>query len=101
MGNTPWSNETERADWYKRQYESLQKSREWIPVAERLPATYETVLTAHDHGGIGYSYRSEKTWLCAVNEEEHQTMVLAWMPLPESYWIETLQKEEDKSINTF
>ena len=50
MGNTPWSNETERADWYKRQYESLQKSREWIPVAERLPATYETVLTAHDHG---------------------------------------------------
>ena len=36
MGNTPWSNETERAEWYMREYESLRKRQEELPTGGQL-----------------------------------------------------------------
>ena len=36
MGNTPWSNETERAEWYMREYERLRKRQEELPTGGQL-----------------------------------------------------------------
>jgi hypothetical protein len=66
----------------------------WIPVSERLPdecdyrSCYEVedgaVLWTNEDGfvGMGYYYESTKTW---SDIEDNPIVVIAWMPLPESY----------------
>jgi hypothetical protein len=64
---------------------------EWIPVSERLPEDYETVIASAHHGYV-YSearYSKEFGWEWAAEAcADYWTDlkgVDAWMPLPEAY----------------
>lgn len=53
--------------------------RRWISVEERLPAKYDSVITADKHGNVRFNYLiSEKygTWSTGYH-------ISHWMPLPE------------------
>ena len=55
---------------------------EWIPVSERLPKAFETVLrTRVENGWNGTTYTIVDTGcICPADHN-----IIAWMPLPEPY----------------
>lgn len=57
----------------------------WIPVTERLPKNPAQVLVTYSWGEVtvGEYWNNGEGW--GINGEE----VLAWMPLPEPYLLET------------
>lgn len=61
--------------------ELINKSR-WIPVSERLPKAFETVLrTRVENGWNGTTYTIVDTGcICPADHN-----IVAWMPLPEPY----------------
>lgn len=88
MGCVPWYNETGRADWYKREYESLQKKQKWIPVKERLPEDGAEVLVTVE----GYENEKDDKIPSFVSSDvqvsgewQKWNGVIAWMSLPEPY----------------
>lgn len=63
----------------------------WIPVSERLPEDYETVIASVDRGGVypEARYSKECGWEWAYESGadywEELDEVKAWMPLPTPY----------------
>lgn len=76
---------------------------EWIPVSERLPEMYDDVLICSEDGWIEVAHRwgtgdefidnDGASW--TINEGNDDD-VLAWMPLPEPYKVES---EVDKECS--
>jgi len=65
--------------WLKKCVQDLPKPPRWISVEERLPAKYDSVITADKHGNVRFNYLiSEKygTWSTGYH-------ISHWMPLPE------------------
>lgn len=60
---------------------------EWIPVSDRLPEEYESVLFSTLFGGVKFGYIT----ICREWKDEAEGYiycddeVLAWQPLPEPY----------------
>ena len=59
----------------------------WIPVSERLPEEYESVLLSTNFGDVLVGFlTSSKRWAVeSVGYQYTEFKVLAWMPLPEPY----------------
>ena len=64
----------------------------WIPISERLPEDYETVIASVDHGYVypEARYSKEDGWEWAYESgaeywTEIECDVVAWMPLPTAY----------------
>lgn len=69
---------------YKHGYSDCFAERRWIPVTERLPETYKSVLTTAK--GRGSRVRENFLINAARGEWSYDTYsVLAWMPLPKPY----------------
>ena len=60
---------------------------EWIPVSDRLPEEYESVLLSTNFGDVLVGFlTSSKQWAVeSVGYPYAEYKVLAWMPLPEPY----------------
>ena len=79
--------------------ELLEKEPRWIPVSERLPDDYETVIASVD-GEYVYSearYSKEFGWEWAAESSSDYWVYLngvdAWMHLPKAYKPESEDKE--------
>ena len=77
--------------------EALEQEPKWIPVSERSPEDYETVIASTDKE-IVYPearYTKEYGWAYAFDAgwERIPFEVIAWMPLPEPYKVESEDKE--------
>ena len=59
----------------------------WIPVSERLPEEYESVLLSTNFGDVLVGFlTSSKRWAVeSVGYQYAEPNVTAWMPLPEPY----------------
>ena len=58
--------------------ERLREAQRWIPVGERLPNSYLTVLSLSKNGDIKVDFvQPKKIWYLGRNNVTH------WMPLPE------------------
>ena len=59
----------------------------WMPVSDKLPEEYESVLLSTDYGDVIFGFlTSSKQWLSEyVGYPYPEYKVLAWMPLPEPY----------------
>lgn len=69
-----------------------QKSGVWIPVSERLPEDYKTVIASVDRGYVypEARYSKEDGWEWAYEAGANywpkiESDVIAWMPLPDPY----------------
>lgn len=62
-------------------------TNEWIPVSERLPEKFESVLLSTQFGGvIAVCSTSNKRWVEESGRNPYvEDKVLAWMPFPEPY----------------
>ena len=62
----------------------------WIPVSDRLPEEYESVLLSTNFGDVLVGFlTSSKQWAVeSVGYPYAEYKVLAWMPLPEPYYKE-------------
>ena len=71
----------------------------WIPVSERLPDTDNEVLCWYEYYhwsrkkilpeyGLGSYFKETESWFGEV-ANGHKVRVIAWMPLPEPYKIES------------
>ena len=60
---------------------------EWIPVSDRLPEEYESVLFSTNFGDVLVGFlTSSKQWTVESTGYPYvEYGVLAWMPLPEPY----------------
>lgn len=66
----------------------------WIPVSERLPEEYKTVIASTEYGVYPEArYSEEDGWAWAYESGadywEELAEVKAWMPLPEPYKAES------------
>ena len=71
---------------------ALEQESRWIPVSEKLPEEYNTVIASTNDGVIypEARYSKEKGWEWAYESGadywvEIESDVLAWMPLPKAY----------------
>lgn len=76
-------------DWLKRFKElSLEtKTSDWIPVTERLPEVWKSVLVTSGHlrvRDIRIAFVNENMEWCSI-WSSCEPDILAWMPLPEPY----------------
>jgi len=65
----------------------LQKSP-WIPVTERLPEAYDSVLACDRDGYTDIAwgwYVAENKWKWNIGDDVNCDDIIAWMPLPEPY----------------
>lgn len=74
--------------------EVVEPSTKWIPVSERLPEIQQDVLLSLRSLDVRVGFRSETEpyFYCNGNYIEAQN-VLAWMPLPNPYKIESEEIE--------
>ena len=65
----------------------LPKVGEWIPVSERLPEEYESVLFSTHFGGVKFGYiTSYREWKDEAEGYTHcDDEVTAWQPIPEPW----------------
>ena len=80
---------------------SVNPQTRWIPVSERLPEDNENVLMTicrmdgrhndYPFVSVGYIGWNQQSWWCAHDGDcaENHVEVLAWMPLPEPYKVES------------
>lgn len=70
---------------------SADRSQEWIPCSEKLPANDDWVIisvldevgdTPYRYSDFGWYLEAAKCWIV---ESEQRTDVVAWMPLPKPY----------------
>lgn len=90
-----------KREWYQKGYEAGQKSvqpQRWIPVSETSPPSGEPVnVSCHDDSGdTAFDYTS-CGWITTNGEywivdNEINSFVVAWMPLPKPY-----KEEQDES----
>lgn len=73
--------------------EALEQEPRWIPVSERLPeengvylATCDGEICGENEPFTGLAEYENGKW---VDDEEDYQCVLAWMPLPEPYMVES------------
>ena len=62
---------------------------EWIPVKERLPDPYVTVLVSGVSGGlkaVNLAFYKERKWYCTYDWKQWGVDIEAWMPLPDPYY---------------
>ena len=60
---------------------------EWIPVTERLPKLYETVIITTSKNMVTTAFmNADQKWRYLEDDELYvEDVVTAWMPLPEPY----------------
>ena len=67
-----------------REVAELRKQQRWISVEEKLPAIKMDVLVTYENGDIQIDFiEDDGDWFWEDREED--IVVVAWMPLPESY----------------
>lgn len=71
------------AEWLK-ELKQLKEKKRWIPCSERLPEKHGGYLVTAKEG-----YVSTALW---VGSNEYWKNVIAWMPLPEVYKLESEEK---------
>ena len=78
----------------------LEQKPRWIPVSEKLPEDYKTVIASVEHGYVcpEARYSKEEGWQWAYESgtdywQEIECDVVAWMPLPEPYKAERSGEE--------
>lgn len=71
---------------------ALEQKPRWIPVSERLPEDYKTVIASVEYGYVcpEARYSKEEGWQWAYESgtdywQEIECDVVAWMPLPKPY----------------
>lgn len=66
---------------------TIQATSEWIPVSERLPEEYESVLFSTHFGGVKFGYiTSYREWKDEAEGYTHcDDEVTAWQPIPEPW----------------
>lgn len=52
----------------------------WIPVTEKLPERFQTVIVCRDNGKVEQGYRDTRDWWKVYGTRTKQ--VTHWMPLP-------------------
>lgn len=73
------------------EFEALPSAQQWIPCSERLPEDEEKVIVSihDDSGDYAIDYSSSGWYVPAgdfwVVENETNSRVIAWMPLPEPW----------------
>ena len=74
--------------------DTLEQEQRWIPVSERLPEKYVEVLATTEWGAVTISERfSENDWFIYEGTTNAETdEIIAWMPLPEPYKVESKDK---------
>ena len=69
-----------------------QSKTEWIPVSERLPEDYIHVLCQFYLGGMGECYLAHGVFHVVGGVVMTCNEVIAWMPLPQPYNVESEDK---------
>ena len=73
--------------------QALEQTR-WIPCSERLPKNYDEVLISTGFvTSIGWFDADNNTWRL---NDDYVMGVVAWMPLPESYYEAEMDEEVEK-----
>lgn len=78
------------AEWLK-ELKQLREQTRWIPVSERLPEKYTYTLWCSLGGGVQSDYFNGEVW---EDAEKYGYNVLAWMPLPEPYKVESEENND-------
>ena len=86
---------------------------EWIPVSDRLPEPFKSVLITFEHTQyatriphrvvtVGIGFYNGKKWSQAISalQSYKDTRVIAWMELPEIYKEGNNGNSEEDSSNT-
>ena len=71
----------------------LEEQTRWIPVSERLPEETTRVLIYTDTNEITFGVLSNNHWRVSGYKYGLYDGVLAWMPLPQPYNVESEDKE--------
>ena len=83
------------------EFDPVEQEPRWIPVSERLPEDFETVIASTDNGTVypEARYSKEKGWEWAYESGaeiwmEIECDVVAWMPLPAPFEPQESEGEE-------
>lgn len=83
----------ETVDYTDVAVKALDQTR-WISVSERLPGSDEDVLVTNGVGiYVGWIDATDKCWRVDSESEYFMNDIVAWMPLPEPYKVESEDKE--------
>ncbi len=77
-------------DVLEKQMSSSENPNKWIPVSERLPETDEDVLITNGVTMyIGWIDATDRQWRADSEDNYFINDVVAWMPLPQPYKVES------------